>query len=377
VTQFINRSPDYFDFLGSYYSLLRKFTVKTIIYRGFQTKIQGRITVETIKLFLTKFTDETITISSMSLLFVTSILIIYWVYNRKKFHKLTHQIPASVVKNYLDSIIQNSTSLKSSLFRGGGMDLGGGIPSVMPVSTLPTGGASGDGASSEELNQKMAEIAALQAQLAQKNQVIADLEAQLAAGGGGDGEDVSKYQEEIAELEEQLAAAQASGDGGAGEIKRDLEKVTSERDEFKDRLLEYEIIEEDLANLKRLQQENEQLKKSLAEAGGSVPEAVDEPVAEEPVEVAEEPVAEEPVEVAEEPAEEVVAAAEEPAAEEPAEEVVAAAEEPAAEEPAEEVVAAAEEPAAEPAEETPMPKADGGEQKSAEELLSEFEKMLG
>lgn len=305
--------------------------------------------METIKLFLTKFTDETITISSLSLLCVTSVLIIYWIYNRKKFHQLTHQIPASVVKNYLDSIIQNSTSLKSSLFRGGGIELGNGIPSVMPVSTLPASGSlSSGGASSEELNQKIAEIAALQTQLMEKGQLIQDLEVQVTNSNNDDtGEDVAKYKEEIAELEEQLAAAQASGDGGAGDLQKDLDAVTKERDEFQERLMEYEIIEEDLANLKRLQQENEQLKKSLAAAGGGAVAAnIEEPVEEEPVaEVGEEPESE-PVEVAE--------VASESVEDEVPEGPVSAA-----------------------AEETPAPKPDGGEQKSAEELLSEFEKMLG
>ena len=40
--------------------------------------------------------------------------------------------------------------------------------------------------------------------------------------------------------------------------------VTKERDEIRDRLKEFEIIADDLANLKRLQQENDQLKRSLA-----------------------------------------------------------------------------------------------------------------
>lgn len=53
--------------------------------------------------------------------------------------------------------------------------------------------------------------------------------------------------------------------------------VTKERDEIRDRLKEFEIISDDLANLKRLQQENEQLKRSLAAAGGSAPAPVQEP----------------------------------------------------------------------------------------------------
>ena len=69
---------------------------------------------ETIDLILTKFTEQVITISSAFMLLVLAIFVAYWFYNKKQLKKLTHQIPASVVKNYLDSIIQNSNSLKSS-----------------------------------------------------------------------------------------------------------------------------------------------------------------------------------------------------------------------------------------------------------------------
>ena len=96
--------------------------------------------METIKLFLTKFTDETITISSMSLLFVTCVLIIYWIYNRKKFHKLTHQIPASVVKNYLDStLVELEMMARKPLIEGRKphfIYFGGGTPSYLSAKQL-------------------------------------------------------------------------------------------------------------------------------------------------------------------------------------------------------------------------------------------------
>ena len=108
---------------------------------------------ETVRLILTKFTDETITVFSTLLLMTMAIIVAYWFYNRKKFHQLSHEIPASVVKNYLDSIIQNSAALKSSLFRGGGLDIGNGIPSVVPIHDLPAGNVS-IGSSSEERSHK-------------------------------------------------------------------------------------------------------------------------------------------------------------------------------------------------------------------------------
>ncbi len=347
---------------------------------------------EALRVFLTTFTDETIIISLMVLIVIFSILMVYWLYNRRKYRELTHQIPASVVKSYLDSIIQNSTSLKSSLFRGGGLEVGEGIPSVVPSRDFPSSGVQMGGASSEEISQKNAEIASLNARLSDKEKIVLELEkklqnmrAQLEASGDDATLELQKQLDaanaRIAELEA-LLAQQPSG-GGDPEVQAKLDEVTQERDELKERLAEYEIIEDDIANLKKYKQENEQLKKSLAayEGGGA-------PVAEEPVQDIEPAAVEpEPVEDIEpapapEPEEDdleaqMAAAIEEAPAEEPAAEeddleaqMAAAIQETPAEEPEEA-------PAAPPADEAPLPEEGDAEQKSAEELLSEFEKMLG
>lgn len=341
----------------------------------------GSVT-ETLKRFVrevAQFNDETLIITLSILVLILVILVGYWHYNKKKFHQLSHQIPASVLKNYLDSIIQNSTSLKSSLFRGGGLDIGEGIPSVVPVGDLPSGNVSVSGDSSEELNQKIAEIASLTQRISDKDRQITeldnklrDLQAASLNDGGGSSEEVKILQDEIESLRAQLAAAgtaSAASGGDSDGLATELAAVTKERDELKERLMEYEIIEEDLANLKRLQQENDQLKKTIADlqAGGTaapVEAAAAEPEAPAEPEPAPEPVAEEaPVETV---AEEIPAG--EPAEEEDLEAAMAAA---ITESTPEETSA----PAAESAEED-VPVNDG-EQKSAEELLSEFEKMLG
>lgn len=305
---------------------------------------------ETLRLILTKFTDETITLFSLLLLVTMVGIIIYWFYNRKKFHQLSHEIPASVVKNYLDSIIQNSNSLKSSLFRGGGLDIGNGIPSVVPIGDLPSSMSIGHG-SGEESTQKNAEIAALNQRLTDRQRQIADLErtiAELSAGKGLGAEtelmkkDLTAAQQKNRDLESQLQEAMARGGGDAG-LQKELASVTSERNEIRERLKEYAIIEEDLANLKRLQQENDQLKAellALRKGGASAPAAA-APVV--PVAVA----APEEIDLEAEMAQAI--ADSQPAAKAP------------------EVVDV-------PLEEIP---AEEGEQKSAEELLSEFEKMLG
>ena len=312
---------------------------------------------------LNHFNNETLSLMLTCLLLVTITLIGYWYYNRKKFHQLSHQIPASVVKNYLDSIITNSNALKSSLFRGGGLELGEGTPSILATADLPIGGVNLGGDHSEELAQKNAEIANLRALLNQKDTTIAELEKLLAAakessGGevaGANDEEVALLKDENAALKKQLEEANAAlenvPEGGGA----DNSDIIRERDELKERLMEYEIIEEDLANLKRYQQENAVLKQTIEElkAGSGAPTSEEAPAAEaappEPEAAPPEPEAE-PT-----PAEEVPdATVAEPAADEgPA-------------------IAADS-----PSEETAGVPTNEGEQKSAEELLSEFEKMLG
>src|SRR5690606_3359119 len=77
----------------------------------------------------------------------------------------------------------------------------------------------------------------------------------------------------IKELEALIAQMKADGGGGGdAALQSELAMVTKERDEIRDRLKEFEIIADDLANLKRLQQENEQLKRSLGSKGAQAPD---------------------------------------------------------------------------------------------------------
>lgn len=337
---------------------------------------------ETLKLIVTKFTDEAITITSLVLLFVLVVLVIYWLYNRRKFRKLTHQIPASVVKNYLDSIIQNSSSLKSSLFRGGGLEMGEGIPSVMPLKDLPASGVSVGNGDSESLNQKVAEVNSLKTKLSDKDRVISELEKRLEAGtsdiDGDAAEQIEIYKKELSGLQEKLklkddeikSARAAVGDGTGGGDNSDLEAklaaLAKERDEMGERLAEFEIISEDLADMKRIKQENDQLKKELEALGGAKQPApaAEKEAEEEPEESVDEATEAEPEVEDSDAMAEALAQAESEAEEENKEENKE-----------EEKVEIVEDNAAAP--EAAGAKEEKGEQRSAEELLSEFEKMLG
>lgn len=218
--------------------------------------------------YFDKFGPELLVIQFGFLVILSTLFLWLWFSNRRKYHNLKHAIPANVVKSYLDSIIQNSTSLKSQLFRGGGLDVGA-VPSVMPLQGLSGGDSIAlSGAPStallEELNQKKAQVAALEAQLSASQNAQREVEARLAQSQSG----LTASEAKIRELEALLAQARSSG-GGDEALKAELQLVTKERNEIRDRLKEFEIISDDLANLKRLQQENEQLKRSLAAQGGA------------------------------------------------------------------------------------------------------------
>ncbi len=296
-------------------------------------------------------------LSSSLLALVSFIFFLIWGMNRKKYHQLVHQIPASVVKNYLDSIIQNSSSLKSSLFRG---DLGGpegAPPSVMPMSS----GGGDDAAARQALNQKMAEVSMLQNQLNEKSSMISELESKISQlGSGSEGGDdaaigalnsqLDALKAENQKLQESLKNA-PSGGGGADET------VVKERDELKEKLKEYEIIEDDLANLKKLQKENEELKQKLSGGAGAGATAAPIAAAAAVSEAAAAPEAEK-----------------QPATPPPAAEAATDAAPPAD---------AAASVAAAQSTDVESPEVEGANQgvpesnKSAEDLLSEFEKMLG
>lgn len=217
-----------------------------------------------------QFTPEILVILAGLLVITTTLFLWLWFANRRSYNMLKHQLPASVVKTYLDSIIQNSTSLKSQLFRGNTGDLQpNAIPSILPIGNLgggdnivvaPAGSSGNEAALREQLNQRLAEIASLQSQLSAANGAKKELETALAAA-----------QARIKELEALLAAKGTAVPVDNSALNAELQKITQERNALAEKLKEYEIIEDDLANLKRLQQENAQLKKALEAKGGALP----------------------------------------------------------------------------------------------------------
>lgn len=191
---------------------------------------------------------------------VLAVFIWLWFYNKKKYHNLKHQIPANVVKNYLDSIIQNSTALKSSLFRGGGLDTDtSSLPSVMPLADLQGGGqVAVDSSDSSALK---AQISSLESMLQDKTSIITQLESSNASLSG----DVKAKDTTIDELE--VIIESLKNNPSSSEAVEDnshlIETLEAQVLSLKEQLEEYEIISADIANMKKLREENAQLKESL------------------------------------------------------------------------------------------------------------------
>jgi hypothetical protein len=327
--------------------------------------------VTTINL-IDKMNDDILMILVGFLLIVSTLFLWLWFSNRRKYHNLKHAIPANIVKTYLDSIIQNSTALKSQLFRGGGADVGS-IPSVIPLQNLIGGeGMAVNGAPStallEELNLRKAQISSLEAQLSSLQASQRELDSKASKPQAN----VSALENKIKDLEALLS--QSKNSGGDGISKAEFTNVSKERDELLNRLKEFEIISDDLANLKRLQQENEQLKRSLSAQGGSrAPSIEDEPIGESNQAVPDVSEMFEELGQSEAPSDDNKALEDFLSAPTDSFNEASIEEEPIKEEPVvEEEIIAASEPAPSPAPEQ-KPKND----RTSEDLLSEFEKMLG
>ena len=228
----------------------------------------------TLRDILIHTTEESIAIllSLSSILFV--FLMIYWQYNRRRFRKLSHQIPAGVVRDYLDSVIQNSSALKSSLFLGG--ESGTGRASVVLVERLSGSGGGDD--HFEDLNRKNAEIAELRDGIAIKDKIIAELENKLEAARSGEDSGLLGESKALQSKVERLKKELEQQSLGGSVSKDELKKLIKERDALRDSLKEYEIIEDDLANLKNLQEENKRYQRMIEDMGGSLPTDIPDPL---------------------------------------------------------------------------------------------------
>lgn len=282
--------------------------------------------MEAIALFFSKFSEELIG-AQIALLSLCLTLAFYWMLVRKKKRESAEWVPAAHVRAYLDRIRADERETRLRLF---GEDSGAVPGSAGTVNTITV----------TDPNMQR-EVDALRAQLASADQRAMEFDRMM-----------NGLRAEKTALEQKLkdAQSQAAAGGAAGAPSPAMQK---ELEDLRAKLQEYEVIEDDLANLKKFQKENEQLKQRLEQlekGGGAAPQ----------------------LSVVQGGA----AAAPEPAPAAPAPEPTAAAPAPAAEPSAPAAEANTNVLQAPSADAAPAAAPEKSAKQKEEELLSEFEKML-
>ena len=200
-----------------------------------------------------KFTSEALLFQAALICFLASALIAYSVVRKRRRGQADEVIPSSVVKVYLNELITDAEQMRSQLF-----------------GLLHSSGIMVPGTGNSEAG-KAARLASIQASAG----AIADL---------GDSDLLLKISTLEARMKEQaramelliqektrieselsLAKTSASSPSPGSHLSADATEFKKKIAQLEAKLAEYSVIEDDLANLKRLQQENSELKSRLGQ----------------------------------------------------------------------------------------------------------------
>lgn len=209
-----------------------------------------------------KFTSEALLFEGAALALMIASYAGLWVLRRRRIGEEEITIKAGVVRNYLGMLISDAESMRRQLFA---ILQGEGMP---PPHDLPSPGAGPSlaGIVAPTLSASLAGMSVDDPALKEK---LVQIETQMATQAQA----LNAITQEKTRLEKELGQAKSGGGGaatGGGDTKALQDKIA----ELEGRLAEYSVIEDDLANLKRLQQENAQLKTQLSKAGGAPADAV-------------------------------------------------------------------------------------------------------
>jgi hypothetical protein len=185
-----------------------------------------------------KFTEEFLLLTAASVFALLSVYCYYWVIQKRRLGVVRSQIPSSVVKAYLGQLIQEAESVRKQLFG-------------MTEDSIPSSSAAVSTSANTEISPDLlAKISSLENQLKEKESLVVNINIEKG-----------KLIQEIENLKSGPSPTMATS-SNQNEL---LEKIN----QLEARLEEYSLFEEDLANLKRLQQENADLKKRISESGSA------------------------------------------------------------------------------------------------------------
>ena len=200
-----------------------------------------------------RFTQEALLFEALAIFTLCAGYAAFWVLRKRKLGVLRNTgiaAPANVVKGVLNELIFDAEQLRTQLFGLLAGDeaaaAGHGAFRTAALSAISLPSSEGLAAAAPELTLK---LAALESKMSEQAKAAESLLADKA------------------KMELELKEARANK--GTGAPAGDQSKLQEKINELEGRLAEYSVIEDDLANLKRLQQENAKLKAQLAGQGGA------------------------------------------------------------------------------------------------------------
>jgi hypothetical protein len=215
-----------------------------------------------------KFTHEALLFEALALFLGVFGYAIFYLIRKRKYGVAGKEVPSNIMKVYLAQLVGDAEEIRTQLF---GL-LGKGEASARLMANLqfqadmPALPSSGAGAT-------LAGATVTTAQLVQDPRLaekLKDLEKKL----GEQANALDSVLNEKMKLEEELANARTRPEDAGTPAEKgavDRSGPLGERvKQLEAQLAEYAIIEDDLANLKRLQKENKTLKQQLAESGAPV-----------------------------------------------------------------------------------------------------------
>ena len=220
-----------------------------------------------------QFTPEALLFESLSIFILAGGYASFWVLRKRRMGSVTEAVPIGIVKTYLNELIIDAEQMRVQLF---GLLQSAGVPldpSQLAALRAPrkdfeamyaqANGATPDGGDGS------AKISALETKMAQQAEAMQTLMLEK-----------TRIERELAQAKTATQTAGAASAPGDSKVMADLQTKIGN---LEGKLAEYSVIEDDLANLKKLQQENAQLKAALAQGGAAtapVPASVAAPMVE-------------------------------------------------------------------------------------------------
>ncbi len=204
--------------------------------------------------WLSKFSHEAMLIELFLIACISASYFLYLLVQKRRYGVAKKNIPDNVVRAYLVEMISQAEGFKNQLF-GENFQIPQGHHSSPTIAASPQIMVqAGSGVDAGEL-------AAIKAALTGAINKQEELQRSVAA-----------LAKDKAALEARLAAGGAPAAAGGGDPKA-LADASDKIAKLESKLAEYEVIEDDLANLKKYQQENKQLRTQIDafQKGGATP----------------------------------------------------------------------------------------------------------